>query len=248
MEVSLYQAAAGMNATEQWQELLSDNLAGASTPGNRKREISFSAVEAGLNSRASDPANPGFVIPIASSTINFEQGELHATGDSMDVALEGSGFFTVQTSDGQLAYTRNGEFQVNAQGQLTTTRGDPIMGDNGPILLSAGNSSPITISAAGEVSQGASKRGKLQITDFNKPGLLTSLGGSLYRADDADLQTIDSSNTHVRQGFTENANSSPVNEMSGLITAMRMFESNQKVLQMQSDRMSREISDLGNPS
>jgi flagellar basal-body rod protein FlgG len=248
MEVSLYQAAAGMNATEQWQEMISENLAGAATPGSRKQEISFSAIQAGLAAPTADPAHPGFVIPVASSTTNFNQGELHATGDSMDAALEGSGLFTMQTADGGLAYTRNGEFQINARGQLTTTRGDLVMGTNGPIQLTPGASTPITISAAGEVSQGANVKGKLQITEFDQPGLLTALGGGLFRADNPDLQATDSPNTHVRQGFTENANSSAVNEMSGLINAMRMFESNQKVLQMQSDRMSREISDLGTPS
>ena len=248
MEVSLYQAAAAMNATEQWQEMLSGNLASASTPGARKREISFSAVEAGLASLTSTAANPGYVIPAAGSQLNFQQGELHSTGEALDVALEGPGFFNLQTADGQTVYSRNGEFQMNAKGQLTSTRGDPVLGDNGPIQLLAGNSAPVTISAAGEVSQGAVRRGKLQITDFNRPGLLSSLGGSLYGADSPDLQSSASTDTNVRQGFIKNANTAPVQEMSGLITAMRMFESNQKVLQMQSDRMSREISDLGNPS
>jgi flagellar basal-body rod protein FlgG len=166
----------------------------------------------------------------------------------MDVALEGPGLFTLQTTDGQTAYTRNGEFQLNLQGQLVTTRGEVVQGDNGPIQLKPGISDPISISATGEVTQGAVKKGKLLITEFDKPGLLTPLGGGMFRADDADLQSNVSTNTNVRQGFTENANSSPTTEMAGLITAMRMFESNQKVLQMQSDRMSREISDLGSPA
>ena len=84
MEVSLYQAAAAMNATEQWQELISENLAGASTPGARKHEISFSAVQAGLTPPSSAPTRPGFVIPMATATTNFQQGELHSTGDPMD--------------------------------------------------------------------------------------------------------------------------------------------------------------------
>ena len=248
MEVSLYQAAAAMNATEQWQELISENLAGASTPGARKHEISFSAVQAGLTPPSSDPTRPGFVIPMATATTNFQQGELHSTGDPMDAALEGSGLFPLQGAAGATTYTRNGEFQVNSQSQLVTTRGDLVLGDNGPIQLSPGNPAPITISPSGEVTQGTVPKGKLQITEFNNPGLLTALGGGIFRADDASLQSNPGSSTQVRQGFVENANSVPTLEMSGLITAMRMFESNQKVLQMQSDRMSREITDLGTPS
>ena len=247
MEVSLYQAAAAMDATERWQELISDNLGTSSIPGARKREISFSAVQAGLASATPGSTNPGYVIPSANAVTNFQQGELRPSNNSMDFALEGPGFFSIRMPDGQRAYTRNGEFQLNAQGQLVTTRGLPVLGDNGPIQFDAGSSTPITISATGEVSQGADRKGKLQIAEFNKPGLLTALGGGLFRAGDPDLKATGGSTTHVRQGFVENANTSPTTEMSGIITAMRMFEANQKVLQMQSDRMSREISDLGNP-
>jgi len=247
MEVSLYQAAAAMNATERWQEMISDNLATASIPGGRKREISFSAIQAGLDSNVSGFANPGYVLPAANTVTNFQQGELHPSGNSMDFALEGPGFFSIQMPDGQQAYTRNGQFQLNAQGQLVTSQGFRVLGDSGPIQFDAGSSIPITISATGEVSQGADQKGKLKITEFNKPDQLTAMGGSLFRVDNPDLKTTNGNNTYVRQGSVENANSSPTMEMASLITAMRMFESNQKVLQMQSDRMSREISDLGNP-
>jgi flagellar basal body rod protein FlgG len=245
MEVSLYQAAAAMNATERWQELISDNLATASIPGARKREVSFSAIQAGLDSQGSDPANPGYVMPAVNAVTNFQQGELHPSGNAMDSALEGPGFFSIQMPDGQRAYTRNGEFQLNSQGQLVTTQGFPVLSDTGPIQFDAGTSAPITISPTGEVSQGANGKGKLQIVEFNKPALLTGLGGGLFRADNPGLKPTSGSTTHVRQGFVESANSSPTSEMASLITAMRMFESNQKVLQMQSDRMSREITDLG---
>jgi flagellar basal body rod protein FlgG len=248
MDVSLYQAAAAMNATQRWQELISDNLASASIPGARKREISFSAIQAGLAANVPGFSNPGYVIPATSSAINFQQGELHRTGSSMDFALEGPGFFTVQMPDGQTAYTRNGEFQLNAKGQLATSQGFLVLGETGPIQFDPNSSDPITVSATGDVSQGMEKKGKLQITEFNNPGQLTAISRGMFRADDPGLLPTRGTATSVRQGFAESANSSPTTEMASLITAMRMFESNQKVLQMQSDRMSREISDLGNPS
>lgn len=234
-----------MNATDRWQEMVSENLAGASVPGARKREISFSAVQAGLATNAS---GNGYVIPSANSVINFQQGELHPSGNTMDFALEGPGLFSVQMADGQTAYTRNGEFQLNSKGQLATSQGYLVQGGSGPIQFDVNNSNPISISATGEISQGGEQKGKLQVTEFNNPSLLTALGRSLFRADNPELKPTAASNTSVRQGFVESANTSPTEEMASLITAMRMFESNQKVLQMQSDRMSREISDLGNPS
>jgi flagellar basal-body rod protein FlgF len=244
MDVGLYQSAAAMNATERWQDLISDNLASASVPGARKSEISFSAVAAGLT-----PDGTGsYVIPVAGTSMSFQQGELQPTGSKMDFALEGPGFFSVQLANGQHAYTRNGQFRLNAQDQLVTQRGDLVLGANGPVSFDPNNTSPITVSANGDVSQGAEIKGKLQVTDFNKPQLLASAGGSYYLADDPALLPAPAADTHVRQGFIEASNTSPMKQMASLITAMRMFESNQKVMQMDGDRMSKTISDLGGTS
>jgi flagellar basal body rod protein FlgG len=238
MDVSLYQAAAAMNATAHWQDLIAENLSAASTPGARKQEISFSAVQAGL------PSNmPG--VPSANVVTSFQPGELCSTGNSMDFALEGPGFFTVQLANGQHAYTRDGEFQLNAKGQLVNKEGYEVMGQSGPLQFNPNSSDPITISATGDVSQGSETKGKIQITEFQHPENLTPLGTGTFRPDSPDAQPSPAVSTQVRQGFIEAANMSPTTEMASLITAMRMFESNQKVLQMQSDRMSRVITDLG---
>jgi flagellar basal-body rod protein FlgF len=244
MDVSLYQAAAAMNATERWQDMIADNLSMASTAGARKRDITFSSVQAGLNAGAN--GNGGkFTIPAATSTINFQQGEMRATGSKMDFALEGSGLFTLQTPNGQAIYTRDGEFHLNAQSQLVSKQGYLVMSDGGPVQMDANNPAPVTVAVTGEISQGADVKGKLAIAEFAKPQDLTMVGNGYFRNDDPNVQAIPSASGGVRQGFIEAANTSPTKEMAGLITAMRMFESNQKVLQMQNDRMGRTITDLG---
>ncbi|HUZ07253.1 MAG TPA: flagellar basal body rod C-terminal domain-containing protein [Candidatus Paceibacterota bacterium] len=120
-----------------------------------------------------------------------------------------------------------------------------MLGDGGPLQFNPNSSNPITISAKGDVSQGAIKKGTLQITEFKHPERLAMLGAGNFSPDSPDAQPVKAVSTQVRQGFIEAANTSPTTEMASLITAMRMFESNQKVLQMQSDRMSRVITDLG---
>ena len=244
MEVSLYQAAAAMNATDRWQEMISDNLAASSIPGARKREISFSAVQAGLDSNVSSLAGSGYVIPSANAATNFSQGELHPTGNAMDVALEGPGLFSIRTADGQQAYSRNGEFQLNSQGQLVNTQGNLVLGEGGPIQMNAGNSTPITISATGEVSQGADIKGQIAVTEFGNMKAVTMGSGGLFTADAATAAPKAATTTGVRQGFVEASNTSPTLAMASLITAMRMFETNQKVMTMQSDRMSKAITEL----
>ena len=123
MDISLYQAASAMNASTHWQEVIADNLASGQIPGFKRQEMSFSAVQAGFL-----PHSPGShqasaqraTMPQAGATTNFQPGELRPTGVGTDFALQGPGFFAVQMPDGTQGYTRDGEFQLNAQGQLTT--------------------------------------------------------------------------------------------------------------------------------
>jgi flagellar basal-body rod protein FlgF len=244
MEVSLYSAAAAMNATERWQDLVADNLSSASIPGARQQEISFSAVQAGLTSGVPGSAGSSFEIPFAGATTNFSQGELKATGGNLDFALEGPGFFTVQMPDGSKGYTRDGEFQLNGLGQLTTKQGYPVISDSGPLTFDPNNSAPINISADGEVSQGADIKGKISITEFGNMKALSQGNAGYFSADSVQAKAKPSATTSVRQGFVEASNTSPTLAMASLITSMRMFETNQKVMQMQSDRMTKTITDL----
>ena len=244
MDVSLYSAAAAMNATERWQDLVADNLSSASVPGARQQEISFSAVQAGLASGTPGAAGSSFVIPSAGSTINFQQGELKATGGNMDLALEGPGFFSVQMPDGSTAYTRDGEFKLNNQGQLISKQGYPVVSDGAALTFDPNNTAPISISPEGQVSQGADLKGKIAVTEFGNLQALTMANGGFFRADSAQAQPKAATATGVRQGFVEASNTSPTLAMASLITSMRMFETNQKVMLMQSDRMSKAITEL----
>jgi flagellar basal body rod protein FlgG len=238
MNVSLYQAAAGMNATARWQDMISENLAASSMPGGRSREAYISSMQAGSQ----------FSIPAMSSGVNFQPGELKPTGNPLDFALEGKGFFEIQLPNGEHAFTRDGEFHMNAQGQLVNKLGYSIVGDGGPLQFDPSNNSPLTIAATGEVSQGGTVVGKLKLAEFTNPQLLTPLGSGLFRAGNPDLKPNPTPATEVRQGFVEASNISTTTEMAGLITAMRAFEANQKVVSMQDERMGRTISDLGNPT
>lgn len=245
MDVSLYQAAAAMSATAKWQDLIAENLSAASVPGARKQEMSFSDVQAGV---AAGTGRAGAFIPSGNAVTNFQPGELRSTGNPTDFALEGPGFFSVQMPGGKTAYTRDGEFTLNAQKQLVTKEGFPVLASGSPVQFNANNAGPITISASGDISQGEQVVGKLTTFEFKKPEKLTKTGSGFFEANDSAAQPTPSTKTKVRQGFIESANTSPTTEMASLITAMRLFESNQKVLQMQSDRMSKVISDLGGTS
>ena len=242
MNVSLYQAAAALNSNSRWQEIISENLAASSIPGYKKQDVSFSAVQAGL------AAGRGTLkLPHSTGVTNFRQGELKFTGVNTDFALEGPGFISVQMPDGTTAYTRDGEMHVNSSGQLVTKQGYMVLGDGGSIQLDLNNRAPMSIAASGEVSQGTDVKGRLQATDFEDPHLLTPIGNGYFVASNPAIATRETTAT-FRQNFLEGSNTSASIEMTNLITAMRTFEANQRVIQLQDQRMGQAIAELGNLS
>ena len=249
MDVSLYQAAAAMNASTRWQEVIADNLAANQVPGYKKQDLSFSTVQAGYMTGTGAPGTAKrSTMPLAGTTTNFEPGELHPTGVATDLAIEGAGFFEVRMPDGTKGYTRDGGFRVSMQGQLLTKQGLPVMGQTGPLTLDPGNSAPITVAATGEVSQGGQVKGRLRLTEFGNPAALGAAGTGLFVATNPAAQAHAAAASNVRQGFLENANTSSMTEMGNLISAMRFYEANQKVIQTEDDRVSKLISDVANPS
>ena len=249
MNVSLYQAASALNANARWQEVIAGNMASSSIPGFKKQDLSFQAVQAGM---LKPTASGGIAQPISMSTprsrINFAPGEIKRTDGNTDLAIDGNAFFEVQLPNGSSAYTRDGEFKLNAQGQLVTKQGYLVMGEGGSIQFDPNNSTVINVAPDGTISQGSERRSKIQLTEFNDPNLLKDIGGGFYLAKDPNIQATTEVKSSVRQGFLEGANTTAVAEMASLINVMRAYEANQRVIQMQDDRIGRAISELGNPS
>jgi len=238
-----------MNANSRWQEMISENLASSSVPGYKKQELTMAAVQAGLipASGLSSTSAQHFSMPKATTSTSFAPGDIQFTGNKNDVAIEGKGFLQVELPDGTVANTRDGEFQVNDRGQLVTKEGYSVMGESGSIQLDLKNPAPLSISANGDVSQGADVKGKLKLVEFDKPELLTQVSGGYFIAKDPKSPALPSTST-LRQGYLESSNTSVVREMANMMTAMRGFEANQHVIQIQDDRMGKVISDLGTPA
>ncbi len=246
VNVSLYQAAAALNANNKWQEVISENLASASIPGYKKQAVSFDSVQSGMMGLAKSQSRVG--LPNATAQTVFSPGEMRRTEGKTDVAIDGSGFFEIQLANGATAYTRDGEFQVNPQGQLVTKAGQVVATDRGVGNFDSKDLSPISISATGEISQGGVNKGKLKIVEFNDPRLLTNIGGGCYLANNPNLTPKTVASPSLRQGYIEMSNTTAVSEMANLISVMRTFEANQKTIQLNDDRMNKAISELGNPA
>lgn len=216
--------------------LVSQNLANANTPGY-KREMAVSRpfvahLEAGMKSI---PAS----FPALSSLVDAKQGALTQTGNPLDVALEGAGFFELASDEGPV-YSRQGSFRVDAGGRLVNAAGLAVMGTGGEILLSGGQPS---IDRSGRVFEGERQAGQLKLVSFGDAGALAPLGGGLYRAaasGDTAAETL-----QVRQGFLEASNVATLGEMIVLIGLTRRFEAASRVVQNYDAMLGTAIRSLG---
>jgi flagellar basal-body rod protein FlgF len=248
MNVSLYQAAAALNVNSRWQELTATNLAASSIPGYKRQEMSFSAVQANLLDSTSGSGHSEALMPRSATGTNFKQGNNRPTGDPTELALEGPGFFEVQLPDGSRGYTRNGDFQRNGQGQLLTQQGYAVLGEGGPLQLDPSNTAPLSIAPTGEVSQGVEPKGRIKVAEFADTRQLAAIGNGYFQPRDPMMRPQEATRTSLLQGYLEDSNTSPVLEMANLMSAMRLFEANQRAIQMHDERMAKAISELGNPS
>ena len=266
MNVSLYQAAAAMDASARWQEAVSENLAEVSRPGFKKHNISFSALVAGkmekpveLQKAATDPTTgeeiqitemgeKPFQLPKPRLTTNFEQGALMQTQVKTDIALMGDGFLQVQDPQGNTFYTRDGELKMLPDGQLVTKEGYTT----GLQLNDPNQQQALSIAKDGTASQAGEVLGQLQMVAFDDPSKLTRVSGAYYQSNDpgdtgtpmGNIERNAKGFTEVEQGFLEQSNSTSLTEMTSLIRSMRHFEANQKVIQAYDQRMGQAISTL----
>ncbi|MEO6936634.1 MAG: flagellar hook-basal body protein [Collimonas sp.] len=167
-------------------------------------------------------------------------GTLKSTGQNLDLAITGSGYFEVQTENGS-AYTRQGNFRMDARGRLVTAQGYPVMGKGGDIYL---NTSQPSIDAAGNIIENKLPVAQLKVVQFDKPAGLRRLGDGLVAAGDGMTQLQDA-DVQIRQGYLENANVSSMREMVELTQTMRHFEAMQKVAQGYDEMLGTAIRKLG---
>ncbi|MCK5145270.1 flagellar hook-basal body protein [bacterium] len=225
------QTSASMQARIMKQEVIANNLANINTTGFKKDRI-FQTL---LDDQQTDLATT--VQPI---TV-FEQGALRETQNLSNVAIQGEGFFVVDTAQGP-GYTRNGNFQLNAHGQLVTDKGHTIMGLNGPV---EGRGS-MGINEKGEVFFDGQLSDTLNVVVFPDGTPLKKVGNGLYGLTDPQAVGLEtpSGNFIVKQGFVEESNVNGIEEMIRMITVYRNFEADEKVMRTQDEILNQVVNEI----
>lgn len=226
MDRLIYLAMSGAKATLQRQDVLSNNLANASTNGFRAEMAAFRAVPI----RGDGASTRAYALE---TTIGHDDrgGPIQTTGRDLDVAMQGKAWLAVQGNDGTEGYTRAGALEVNAEGQLVTATGRTVLGDGGPITLPAG--ARVEVAADGTLSAtvGSGRPqavGRLKLVTPEAP--LKRGEDGLFRAADGNELDADP-NARVLGGALEGSNVNPVESMVAMITAARQFEQQMKSLQ-----------------
>jgi flagellar basal-body rod protein FlgG len=257
---SLMTAASGMTAQQTQLDVISHNLANVSTTGFKRSTAVFEDLmyqnlrQVGANAAEQAELPTGLQVGLGVRTVatsrDFTQGTPQQSGRSLDVAINGGGFFQVEMPDGSTGYTRDGSFQIDAQGRLVTSGGFPLTAG---ITVPAETES-LTISSDGVVSAklpgqtALQQLGQLELANFiNAPGL-EPLGQNLYRESVASGAPIASApgatgTGYLMQGFTEGSNVNVVEELVQMIQTQRAYEMNSKAIQT-SDQMLQRLSQL----
>jgi len=228
MDSGYYAACTALVTRTQELDTIANNLANVSTVGYRAERTIFSSVLAdarATNGTALNRAINDYGV-LSGTDLDQSQGALQKTGNELDLAIQGPGYFEVQTDNGTM-YTRNGSFQVSSKGQLITSTGDAVMGEGGTISILPG---AVSISADGTISSNGAVAGKIRVVDFPTGTKLTSTGDSYYSAPAGTAQAA--TGYDVRQGMLESSNVNPVIGMVELVEVQRSAEMMQRALSM----------------
>ncbi len=228
-------------AAYQAMNVIANNVANMSTPAYKRESVQFQEYVEQL------PPVEGETTPQTLSFVqdtgvlrDMREGQLQRTNAPFDMALNGKGFFEIQTANG-MRYTRNGHFSLDPGGRLVNDNGDPVMGDGGPITITP-DDGDVHIATDGTVSGKLGQLGQLSVVDFPDEGQMVKEGSSLY----STTQTAQPvTGTAIEQGMIETSNVQPVVEISHLLDLMRTYQATASLTQSQEDLMRQAIDKLG---
>src|SRR5579871_4268834 len=245
---ALYSAASGMSAEQMSVDNIANNLANANTNGFKMRRAQFqdllyqNYVQPGAAAGSQTIVPSGLQIGLgtrpASNEIIFSQGNYQQTDNPLDLVIQGNGFFQVRMPNGQLAYTRDGGFQLDANGNIVTSGGNQIV----PQITIPSQAQGITIAPDGTVSYtqpgqtAAQIAGQIQLATFPNPAGLNSMGQNLFGQTDASGDPVvgnpggQEGNGQLMQGYVEGSNVNVVEEFINMIVSQRAYESSAKVV------------------
>ncbi len=238
MESTTYIALSRQMGLRREMDIVAHNIANAETPAYKAERMIFRE----FITKPEFREELSFVQDIGQAR-DLSEGPLKSTGNPLDLAINGEGYFVIDTPLGE-RFTRHGRFQLDAQGQIVTGSGSTVLSDAGPIQVSP-EAGEISIASDGTVSTaGDGIIGKLRVVSFEDEQRLKKGANGLYRAEE-DQTPVDVGNPTVAQGMIESSNVEPILELTRMMKIMRSHQSVGKFIQQEDDRVKQMIRTLG---
>jgi flagellar basal-body rod protein FlgG len=233
----MYAAAAGMAAQQQQIDAIGNDLANASTTGYKAERVGFRDLLYNQIEQAGTTTTAGAGAAAEVIGANQSQGSIESTTNPLDLAIEGPGYFTVKRSDGSTALTRDGAFEVDAQGRLTTAEGDLLQP---PITLPKGVSpGAVAIGSDGTVTgPGGRPLGKISLVEVASPDHLLAAGGSLLTTSASSGATRPVATAKLKQGALESSNVDTATEMVKMVSTQRSYQLESSAIQNEDQMLS----------
>lgn len=243
MNSGMYAALSGNITALQKLDVQANNLANLNTPGFKRDRLVFGNILASVNNptQAGAPLTDTPVLATVTQATDHSSGSISQTGNTFDMALDGDGFFAVNTPNGK-AYTRQGNFHQDSSGRLVTGDGYEVLGGGGPIVINGGR---LDIDHEGKVLVDGQQVAVLDVVDFQKPYRLQKAASALFVQTPGDPPPQPARNTRVMQGSLENSNVNPILEMVQLIETSRYFESCSKAVKSYDDMTGKAMNEMG---
>lgn len=251
----LYTAWTGMANEQKRLDVVSNNMANSNTVGYKDEKVASQSFDQVLGIKIRDGSQAyhnqrigklSLGVKIGETYTDYKQGSVRQTNNKFDVALSGSGFFTVSVTDksGEVhtRYTRDGRFMLTKEGLLVDADGNPIQGESGNIIINP-SAVNVSISSTGVIEADGEIIDTLKIVDFENYDYLKKYGNTMYEP--VDGATLKEATAEVLQGYTEQSNVNVVSEMVDMITITRAYEANQKVIRAYDSMLDRSVNQVG---
>lgn len=257
MVKGLYTAYTGLRNEQKRMDVIANNIANANTTGYKKMGVTSQSFTEQLALRVDDDADPYLAkgigdvslgVKIGETYTDYSQGGFRETGGAYDVALAGSGFFTISTTDKSgvehIRYTRDGSFTVTTDGYLVTKDGDYVLGtDNQRIQIPGADTARVSMDSLGNIFANEVWVGQFQIVDFENYDALSLYGENTFEA--LPEAGMVAGTALTRQGYLETSNVNVINEMVSMIAITRAYETNQKMMQTIDSTLDKAVNEIG---
>jgi len=243
MDTLNYVALSHQMALQRQLSVIANNVANMNTAAYKREEALFAAESTIMPAAPVNSARPVSFVLDQGMMRDTVQGDFIPTDDPLNVAINGEGYFTVMTPDGNIAYTRNGKFRLSGDGFLVTDSGARVLDDNNQPIQFEPQETNLYIAEDGSISSNMGPHGRLGLTAFNNDLTLSKLGGTLM--DGEGGRPLPADQVRLKTGVIEGSNVKPVMELANMIEVLRTYQSTTRLLERYTDIRQQGIERLG---